>query len=288
MEYEKTAYTRERIQFNTNTSISSQASISTDTETVNTESTAQDWITETELTSNTETTAHSSTEGRKYGDAEAISRWVDGAKSSIHFLQSSRKKKRSGDITSASRKLNGEKRSTHLFHSSRKKRRSEDNTSTPRWMDGAHGPFNLLHSLSINLDLPDLSVEMDEAFQKISEANRNAVSFPTSPKTPSTPVFKPSISPITPILDLTSSLPLEDTVLASVQARKRRHGFGWNRYSARISERPSKSETFDKCPSSSPLALAPTATAPTSGDKDSTEQDLQETAESSEFQALSP
>ena len=55
-----------------------------------------------------------------------------------------------------------------------------EHTTIYRWLNGVGDSTRAPDSLFIDLDLPDLAVQMDEAFQKISEAHREAVSSPTS------------------------------------------------------------------------------------------------------------
>ena len=54
--------------------------------------------------------------------------------------------------------------------------------------------FDLEHCEIFTLDIPTLSIEMDEAFERISETNREATSPSTSLITPSTPLPKPPFS----------------------------------------------------------------------------------------------
>ena len=113
-------------------------------------------------------------------------------------------------------------------------KRYTEHTAIYRWLNGVGKSTRVPRSLTIDLDLPDLAIEMEEAFEKISdEAYRQAITSPPSFLTPSASVVNPRFSRASSMALSSSSTLFNSTNLHGIEAEKLRRRFGWDRFSSR-------------------------------------------------------
>ena len=114
-----------------------------------------------------------------------------------------------------------------------------DATGLSRWLNDTRRAIASSHPLSINLDLPDLVVQIEEEFDKTSidlaqfpvpessvETAREVVSSSTLPSTFSSSVSALQFSRASSIVLLSSSTMFSSTILHGIEAEKVRRRFG--------------------------------------------------------------